>query len=85
MRQKLGPWLPAIFCASLSAITVIGNLVAYSITGSANAASVVFYCFLPMCFFFVGAFLAQLQKENCELRSQLDKLTSARHDEKNAA
>ena len=85
MRKKLGPWLPAIFCAILSAITVIGNLIAYQITGNANAVSMVFHCFLPMCFFFVGAFLLQLQNENRELRSQIDTLTSARHGEKNVA
>lgn len=42
--------------------------------------AIVFYCFLPMCFFFVGTFLSQLQKENRELRSRIDELTSAPHD-----
>ena len=76
LREKLGPWLPASFCAVLSLITVSGNLITQSITGTTDACSVVFYCFLPMCFYFAGAFLSQLRQENRELRTRLDELTS---------
>ena len=76
MRDKIGPWTPVIFCAGLSLLTVVGNLVTQFITGTSDGVTVVFYCFLPMCFYMVGAFLSQLQKENHELRARIDKLTS---------
>jgi hypothetical protein len=74
MREKLGPWLPAIFCAVLSLITVLGNLIGLFATGAAGASDVAFYCFLPMCFYFVGAYLMQLRQENRELREQIREL-----------
>jgi hypothetical protein len=74
MREKLGPWLPAIFCGVLSLITILGDLIGRFATGIAGAADIVFYCFLPMCFFFVGVFVSQLRRENCELRKQIQEM-----------
>lgn len=74
MREKLGPWAPAIFCAALSFITILGDLVGRFVTGTAGAADVAFYSFLPMCFYIVGTFLAQLRQENRELREQIQEL-----------
>lgn len=77
MREKLRPWIPAIFCAALSVITIIGNLVlAFTIGKPTPSVNFVFHCFLPMCFFLVGDFLSKLRKENLALRTQVDELSS---------
>ncbi len=76
MREKLGPWLPAAFCAALAAIVTIGNLWAYSIGGSDNAITMVFILNMPMCFYFVGAYLTKLRNDNRELLLRLDALES---------
>ena len=75
MREKIGPWAPTIFCASLSLITIIANLAGLFMAGSTGAGDMAFYCFMPMSFFFVGAFLSQLKKENRELRKRVGELT----------
>ena len=74
MREKLGPWIPAAFCAVLAVIVTIANLWAYRNGGSDNAATMVFMLFMPGCFFFVGAYLTQLRNENREIRTRLDAL-----------
>lgn len=74
MREKMNPWIAAIFCASLSTITVVGNLACQLMGGPSDVASVSFYCFLPMCFFFVGAYMAELRRENQTLQARLDAL-----------
>ena len=87
MREKLiGPWGPAIVCAFLSTMTVITTLaVAFNSSGKTDGGAVLFYCFMPMCFVVVGILLSQLQQENRELQSRIDKLTSASDDEREAA
>ncbi|QDT04372.1 hypothetical protein K227x_27630 [Rubripirellula lacrimiformis] len=77
MREKVAPWLPAGFCAVLAVITTVANLWAYRKGGSDNSATMVFMLFMPMCFFFVGAYLTQLRDENRELRTRLDALDRA--------
>jgi hypothetical protein len=77
MREKLGPWLPAIFCAVLAVITTVGNLWTYAVTGDNGSVTMVYIVFMPMCFFFVGAYLTQLRNENREMRTRLDALDSA--------
>jgi hypothetical protein len=86
MKDKLGPWTPAIFCAFLSLITVTGNLIVSFMNRAAPSSGIdgVFYCFLPMCFFFVGALLSTLQRENRELRTRIEELASQRRDEDHA-
>jgi amino acid transporter len=77
MREKLRPWIAAIFCAALGVITIIANLVlALTLGTPTSSVDFVFYCFLPMCFFFVGDFLSTLRKENLALRTRIDELTS---------
>jgi hypothetical protein len=77
MRETLGPWIPAIFCAILSSITVVGNLfLAFAVGRSQAGLDMVFYCFLPMCFFFVSAYLSNPRKENLALRTRIDQLAS---------
>ena len=80
MREKIGPWLPAIFCAVLAGITTIGNLWIYAVTDTQGALTLVYILNMPMCFFFVGAYLAQLRNENRELRSRLNVLDGANTD-----
>jgi hypothetical protein len=80
MREKFAPWIPAVFCAFLSFITVFGNLVLAFVNRDSSSGlgsmDIAFYCFLPMSFFFVGAFLSNLRKEQLALRQQLDALSS---------
>lgn len=76
MRVRIGPWLPLLFCSVLSAICVVMNLYTAFLPGSATSNLNVFFCFLPMCFFFVGAFLVHLQQENRELRARLDRIAA---------
>ena len=76
MLEKISPWIAALFCATLSAITIIGNLWLMVVNRtSQNDVSSVFYCFLPMSFYFVGAELMKLQRENRELRKMIEKLS----------
>jgi hypothetical protein len=39
-----------------------------------NGVASTFYCFLPMCFYFVGGEIMKLQKENRELRKIVEEL-----------
>ena len=75
MRDKISPWIAAIFCAGLSAITIIGNLWLMVVNKTTqNGVETTFYCFLPMCFYFVGIEIAKLHKENRELRKIVEEL-----------
>ena len=79
MRDKISPWIAAIFCAALSAITIIGTLflmVVNKTTQTQNGVESTFYCFLPMCFYFVGGEIMKLQKENRELRKIVEELAN---------
>lgn len=86
MKDKLGPWTPAIFCACLSLITVAGNLIVAFTNRAVPWSGIdgVFYCFLPMCFYFVGALLSTLQRENRELRTRIEELASQQRGEEHA-
>lgn len=79
MRDKLQPWVAAIFCASLSLITIVGNIAAMVYTNgvSQSPVTIVFLCFLPMCFYHVGDFLFKLRQENRDLQKQVAALTEA--------
>ncbi len=72
MRDKVGPWIPALFCAGLAVIVTIGNLWTAMFAGSDSGVTSVFIIFMPMCFFFVGVYLIKLKNENAELRERLD-------------
>jgi TRAP-type C4-dicarboxylate transport system permease small subunit len=77
MREKLRPWIAAMFCATLAVIVIITNLCLAFVNGTpTNSVDFVYYCFLPMCFIFVGDFLSALRKENLDLRTQVDELSS---------
>ena len=56
----------------LSLITIVMNLwLSFSNGSNVGGWAVVFLCFLPMCFFFVGAATSQMQREVLELRRQV--------------
>lgn len=76
MRERIGPWIPAIFCGFLVLIVLIGNTWAGMKTGNAGAANPVFMAFMPICFVHVGMYLSRLRNENKELRNRLDAISS---------
>ncbi len=70
MKEKLANWLPPIFCAILSVITVDAS--ASSPSGTAGITA--FVCFIPMCFFFAALNTTRLEREIRTLRDQIAKL-----------
>ena len=66
-KRAFSPWLPAVFCAFLSLITL-------SNCSNMGPWAPAFFCFLPLCFFFVGAAIWQMRREILELRKQLSQL-----------
>ena len=78
MREQLRPWITAIYCAALGFIVILSVIIMAFINRTPNFSSVgiVFYCFLPMCFYFVGDFLSSLRKENLALKSQVEELAA---------
>ena len=85
MREKLQPWIPAIFCATLSLITFVAVL-AMSVNTKPDggltimAGLIPFLSFLPMCFYHVGAVTSRLRQENRELRERILKLSGEKND-----
>ena len=77
MKERIGPWLPAIFSAVLAIIVIVADLWALRIGGSAGAADTVYMIFLPMCFFFLGVYLSKLRKDYLELRDRLDSVNQS--------
>ena len=77
MNERIGPWLPAIFCGVLAIIVAIGNIWSSAAGGSNMGMSIVFMLNMPMCFIFVGSYLVQLRNENRELRARLRALEAA--------
>jgi hypothetical protein len=65
MRQTIGFWLPAVFCAFLSYT---------ALSSSDEGWRPAFFAFLPMCFFFVGNALLQMHREVRALRDRVAEL-----------
>jgi len=80
MREKVQPWIPAAFCATLALITTVSNLSSKMNGGDGNAGTIVFVCFMPMCFFFAAAYVTQLRNEIREMRSRLDALNNSKQN-----
>jgi len=61
------------FCAALSLICLVSYIGTSWINGTESSGNWVipFLCFLPMCFYFVGLSMMQMQREIGELRKQL--------------
>lgn len=77
MREKLRPWVPAIFCASLSLITIVSDVTIGILNRQKVGTNAAFFCFIPMAFYFVGAMHSQLLRENRELRQQLQEVIAS--------
>jgi hypothetical protein len=73
MKQTLGHWIPAAFCAFISLIALFA-----SSGPDAGWWRPTFFAFLPMCFFFVGTATSQMQREIRELRKQVVELQAKR-------
>lgn len=73
--KPISHWTPAVFCAFLCLLAL--SMQIGSDTGAWKPA---FYCFLPMCFFFVGSVTSQMHREIRELRRQLAELQQKRVD-----
>ena len=72
--NRIQCWVPALFCGFLPLITLGAVLFA----PSSAALAPVFLCFLPMCFFFVGSAIRNMQREIRELRAQLSARAGAK-------
>ncbi len=70
-KRKGAQWVAAGMCAILSLLTISMNLI-LSVVNRTNVGgwAIVFLCFLPMCFFFVGAAATDMQTQIHELRQQ---------------
>jgi hypothetical protein len=75
MKQKIAPWLGAVFCAALSLITIVSNLVLTVVNGGDTGGwAIVFLSFLPMCFYFAAIGTSHMQREIRDLKAQLAQL-----------
>ena len=74
-KRSVLPWVPLGFCAFLSLITIVANLwLSWTKRADIGGWAIAFLCFLPMCFYFVGAATSQMQSEILDLRRQLSEL-----------
>ena len=73
-RRRLLPWVALAFSCFLTLITLASNFFAPSVGLAGGSAILVLISFLPMCFFFTGAALSDLQRENEDLRNRLEEL-----------
>lgn len=71
VKRKSAPWVAAGFCAALSAMTIVTDLSLSFINHTNSNLPIVFLCFLPMCFFFVGAAVSDMRNQIRELREQV--------------
>lgn len=68
-NSSLSPWSPLRFCVVLSATSVVSNLLLTVINKrEVGGWSLAFLCFLPTCFYFVGAVMSRMQNEIRDLR-----------------
>ena len=66
MRQYVGYWIPALFCAFLCVMAI------------ATSTTIVFFSFLPMCFVFVGIVTYSMFRQIRELKAELAELRAVR-------
>ena len=77
MLGKLRPYISAIGCAFLGVMTIAGNITVARNLGSLDPGygmSFVYYCFLPLCLYFLGAYMSEMRQEIRELRARLEGL-----------
>jgi len=73
--KTISHWIPAAFCAFLSLLAL-----SMQIGPDSGVWKPTFYCFLPMCFFFVGMTTSAMYREIRELRGQVAELQQRRVD-----
>ena len=76
-RDVLSHWAPAVVCAALSVICIVGG----GVVGRFDVSVISFLCFLPMCFFFVATGTFKMQQEIRELRDQVAALRGTKEEE----
>jgi len=76
MNEKYSHWRPFAFCAVLSLITIVGGLLIAFMSSTTHpfGAGLAFYGFMPMCFYMVSLATSRLQRENQDLRNQIQEL-----------
>jgi len=74
MKERIGPWLPAIFAAVLALIVLVSDLWSVRNGGKTGVADTTYMMFMPMCFVFAGVYFSKLRKDYLELRDRLDSL-----------
>lgn len=74
-RRTVLPWVAAGFCTGLSIITICQNLwLTVANRSDTGGWAIVFLCFLPMCFIFVGGAMSEMRREISELRIEVAEL-----------
>ena len=75
-KQTALPWIAAGFCAALAIITICGNLWISFVNQVPDRLGVtmIFVCFMPMCFVLMGFGVAKLQREIVNLQRQIAEL-----------
>ena len=74
LRKRTAHWVPAGYCVALSLITLCGVYWSVRVGGPDWGWAIPFLCFLPVCFFHVGATTSAMQREITELRKQVAEL-----------
>src|ERR1700739_4482755 len=73
--KSIQHWIPVMFCAFISALT-LGKYLLHA--GENTWAGPILLAFLPMCFYFVGPVPFRMQRELTELRQKVGELEQRR-------
>jgi len=73
--KPVNPWIAAGFCAFISLLMLVGQIVGSAWIGT-NPVAPVFYSFLPMCFVYIGILMKQMQTELADLKRELHEVKS---------
>ena len=68
-RTKNEIWMPFIYCAFLSLISL-----AYILVLPNSEWYIIFLAFLPVCFFMIGTMIKKMNNEIIQLRYQIEEL-----------
>ena len=68
MRDKIGPWMPAVVCGIMTVMAMIGGIWEASAGKSGSTVQTFLNGFVVVCFVLVGEYLVKLKKDIAELR-----------------
>jgi hypothetical protein len=71
-QRRIDHWVAFAFCSFLSLMALGGSVMEAFQGNSLGWWAPGFFSFLPMCFFYMGAVTARMQREINELQSQLE-------------